>query len=92
MVDNSSNIYVTGYVQGGLLGETFYGNEDPFLVKYNSDGNNQWTRHLGSDGTDQGIGVTVDSSNNIYVTGNSNPYGNVDLSGEVQFEWSQTVD
>jgi len=37
-VDNSSNIYVTGYVQGGLDGSTFYGDEDPFLVKFNSDG------------------------------------------------------
>ena len=85
MVDNSSNIYVTGHVQGGLFGETFYGDSDPFLVKYNSDGNKQWTRQLGSDGQDEGWGVTVDSSNNIYMTGNSNPYGNVE-SHVVEFD------
>ena len=29
----------------------------------------QWTRQLGSSLSDGGTGVTVDSSNNIYVTG-----------------------
>ena len=40
-----------------------------FLVKYNSSGTKQWTIQLGSSSVDCGIGVTVDSSDNIYVTG-----------------------
>ena len=37
-VDNSSNIYVTGYSKGGLDGNTNSGYEDIFLMKFNSDG------------------------------------------------------
>ena len=37
-VDNSSNIYITGYTSGGLDGNTNLGDTDVFLVKYNSDG------------------------------------------------------
>jgi uncharacterized delta-60 repeat protein len=70
-VDNSSNIYVTGSTSGGLYENTNSGGYDVFLEKYNSDGNRQWTRQLGSSSTDQGTGVTVDSYNNIYVTGNT---------------------
>jgi len=36
--DSSDNIYVTGYTGGGLDGNTSSGQEDIFLVKYNSSG------------------------------------------------------
>ena len=35
-----------------------------------------WTKQLGTSSTDQGFGVTVDSSDNIYVTGET--YGGLD--------------
>ena len=38
-------------------------------VKYNSSGTKQWTKQLGTSSWDEGYGVTVDSSDNIYVTG-----------------------
>jgi uncharacterized delta-60 repeat protein len=68
-VDSSDNIYVTGYTRGGLDGNTYSGDNDTFLVKYNSSGVKQWTQQLGSSSKDFGHGVTVDSSDNIYVTG-----------------------
>jgi len=68
-VDSSDNIYVTGYTEGGLDGNTSSGGRDMFLVKYNSSGTKQWTKQLGTSSTDIGYGVTVDSSDNIYVTG-----------------------
>jgi uncharacterized delta-60 repeat protein len=68
-VDSSDNLYVTGYTSGGLDGNTSSGDKDLFLVKYNSSGTKQWTKQLGTSSTDRGFGVTVDSSNNIYVTG-----------------------
>ena len=70
--DSSGNIYVTGYTLGGLDGNTNSGSYDMFLVKYNSSGTKQWTKQLGSSGCDGGIGVTTDSSGNIYVTGYTN--------------------
>jgi hypothetical protein len=74
--DSSNNIYVTGQTYGGLDGNTSSGNLDIFLVKYNSSGTKQWTQQLGTSSNDWGFGVTVDSSNNIYVTGGT--YGGLD--------------
>jgi hypothetical protein len=68
-VDSSNNIYVTGRTIGGLDGNTNSGSLDLFLVKYNSSGTKQWTQQLGTSSHDDGYGVTVDSSDNIYVTG-----------------------
>jgi hypothetical protein len=68
-VDSSDNIYVTGYTSGGLDGNTNSGSADLFLVKYNSSGTKQWTKQLGTSSGESGVGVTVDSSDNIYVTG-----------------------
>jgi len=75
-VDSSDNIYVTGYTGGGLDGNTSSGSDDLFLVKYNSSGVKQWTQQLGTSSWDSGRGLTVDSSNNIYVTGST--YGGLD--------------
>jgi hypothetical protein len=85
-VDSSDNIYVTGWTRGKL--DTYSGGADTFLVKYNSSGTKQWTRQFGAPNFlekskyssssqmttsgDKGIGVAVDSSGNIYVTGNTN--------------------
>ena len=74
-VDSSDNIYVIGNTSGGLDNHTNSGGTsngdkwDFFLVKYNSSGTKQWTQQLGTSSDDSGKGVTVDSSNNIYVTG-----------------------
>jgi len=67
--DSSGNIYVTGFTYGDLDGNTSSGNQDIFLVKYNSSGTKQWTKQLGTSSLDRGFGVTTDSSGNIYVTG-----------------------
>ncbi|MBC8257552.1 MAG: SBBP repeat-containing protein [SAR324 cluster bacterium] len=67
--DSSGNIYVTGFTSGGLHGNTNSGSSDIFLVKYNSSGMRQWTKQLGTSSSDSGLGVTTDSSGNIYVTG-----------------------
>ena len=68
-VDSKDNIYVTGYTEGGLDGNTNSGERDIFLVKYNSSGTKQWTQQLGTPTFEEGYGVVVDSSDNIYVTG-----------------------
>jgi len=67
--DSSDNIYVTGFTSGDLDGNTSSGGQDIFLVKYNSSGTKQWTKQLGTNNSDEGYGVTTDSSDNIYVTG-----------------------
>ena len=68
-IDSLGNIYITGVTEGGLDGNTSNGEGDIFLLKYDSNGNKQWTRQLGTSLYDVGRGMTVDSSNNVYVTG-----------------------
>jgi hypothetical protein len=68
-VDGGGNIYVTGATRGGLDGNTNAGDVDLILVKYDSDGNKQWTRQLGTASGEMGAGVATDGGSNIYVTG-----------------------
>ena len=79
-IDSSDNIYLTGRTIGGLDGNANFGDNDTFLVKYNSSGNKQWTRQFGTSSSDVtsdgGKGINVDSSGNVYVTGHT--YGGLD--------------
>jgi uncharacterized delta-60 repeat protein len=68
-VDSSDNVYVTGFTSNDLDGNTNSGVSDIFLAKYYDNGTKQWTKLLGSTDSDIGYGVTVDSSDNVYVTG-----------------------
>ena len=72
--DSSGNVYVTGFTDGGLDGNTnasgtgeFF--NDSFVVKYNSSGTKQWTKQFGAKSVDRAHGIATDSSGNVYVTG-----------------------
>jgi uncharacterized delta-60 repeat protein len=64
-VDNSGNVYVTGYAVG--TSTTW----DYTTIKYSSDGVQQWVRFYNGpgNGTDVGMKVKTDISGNVYVTG-----------------------
>ena len=57
--DSSGNVYITGQTDGNLDGETNLGKRDAFVVKYNSDGEKQWTKLLGTGNPDEGRGITT---------------------------------
>jgi len=67
--DSSGNVYVAGYTNGGLDGNSNAGGYDLFIVKYNSSGTKLWTKQLGSSKDDYAEGVATDSSGNVYVAG-----------------------
>ncbi len=67
--DSSGNIYITGFSDGDLDGNTNSGYYDIFLTKFNSNGTKLWTKEYGSRNHDKGNSVTTDSSGNIYITG-----------------------
>ena len=67
--DIGGNVYVTGHTNGSLDGNTNAGSSDLFVVKYDSGGIKQWTQQLGSAEEDFGIGITLDSSGDVYATG-----------------------
>jgi hypothetical protein len=66
--DSSGNVYVTGYTAGALDGSNA-GSHDVVVVKYDNDGNEQWTKQLGTSSHDGATGIATDSSGNVYVTG-----------------------
>ena len=67
-VDVDGNVYVAGGVAGTFAGQTSAGNYDVFVRKYDSAGNEIWTRQFGSSGFDYGLGLSVDATG-VYVAG-----------------------
>ena len=63
-LDNSGNIYITGSTYSFGVG---YG--DVFIAKYNNSGTLLWDTTWGGGSVDQGHGIALDSSSNIYITG-----------------------
>ena len=66
------SIYITGYTEGGLDGNTNLGGKDIFVVRYDSDGNKQWTQQFGTSSDDEADGITSPQGYWIYVTGSTN--------------------
>ena len=69
--DSTGNVYVTGYTEGSLDGNTNAGSADIFVVKYDSAGVRKWTKQLGTSSLDEATGIATDSSGNVYVTGST---------------------
>lgn len=69
-IDAADNVYVAGYTRVYLMGETRTGLQDMQLTKYDTNGNRQWTRLLGTSGKlTFGRAVAHDASGNVYVAG-----------------------
>ncbi|MHB8456028.1 MAG: SBBP repeat-containing protein, partial [Acidiferrobacterales bacterium] len=89
--DSSGNVYVAGFTEGGLDGNTLTGTEDFFLTKYNAAGNKVYTKQLGVPGVaTYGNSVATDSHDNVYVAGSTE--GGLDgntLTGATDFFLTQ---
>lgn len=72
-IDADENIYFTGYFNDTASFEntsiTSAGDVDIYIAKYNSSGVVQWVQKYGGVYGDEGLGITVDNANNIYMTG-----------------------
>ncbi len=75
-IDNSGNVYITGFTSNDLDGNKNSGRLDIFLTKFSTDGKKIWTKQYGTRDTDKGNSVAIDSSGNIYITGYTT--GNLD--------------
>lgn len=76
VTDSQDNIYVTGYTTSydfpGLAAhdDSFNGGErDAFITKFSPSGAIIWSTFLGGAQTDEAYGITIDSQDNILVTG-----------------------
>ena len=68
--DNSGNIYCTGSTNSYGLGSN-----DVCILKYDSNGTLLLSNTWGSSGDDQGYGITLDNSRDLYCTGYTRSYG-----------------
>ncbi|OFX41281.1 MAG: hypothetical protein A2X08_01710 [Bacteroidetes bacterium GWA2_32_17] len=76
-VDALDNVYTTGYFNltadfdpgSGTSNLTSKGNSDVFLSKLNSSGNFVFVSQFGGTSGDRGLSITLNLSNNIFMTG-----------------------
>ncbi len=76
-VDAPGNAYVTGSFSvvadfdpgAGIVNLTSSGSTDIFIARYDAAGNYIYAKALGGTGADNGYGIRVDGSGNVYVTG-----------------------
>jgi hypothetical protein len=73
-IDSNNNVYLTGFTYGNLA-ETNAGSSDSWLIKYDSNGNQIWTKQFGSSSPDYCNEIAIDNNNNVYLTGIT--YGNL---------------
>jgi hypothetical protein len=74
-VDSAHNVYVSGYTDGGLDGNTLTGTEDLFVTTYDAAGTKIRTRQFGASETyayATPAGIALDSNRNLYVAGTTN--------------------
>jgi hypothetical protein len=80
-LDSIGNIYITGAFRGNAyfnpdnpteIYNNYSGNSnlaDIFITKFNYNGTYAWTKTIGGNNDDLARKITVDSDNNIYITG-----------------------
>jgi Domain of unknown function (DUF4347)/Beta-propeller repeat len=84
-IDSSGNVYTAGYFSGmvdfnpggNVISMTSEGYTDIFIIKLDNSGNFVWVKRTGGIGYDGAVGISIDSSANIYTTGQF--FGTVDF-------------
>ena len=66
--DTDGNVYVAGFTEGNLIGNQ-KGLGDAFIRKFSPTGKVKWTKQFGTENSDSILGITTDSSKNVYVAG-----------------------
>ena len=74
---NGGSIYLTGYFEGtmdfdpgaGNVNLVSAGGLDMFIAKYDGSGGFLWAKGIGGNSTDLGYKISIDSSDNAYITG-----------------------
>lgn len=88
-IDNTGNIYITGFFYGTVNFDRGYGtntltstsnntNEDIFISKFDSNGLLIWAKQMGGNMDDYGSRITLDNLGNIYAIGNFYNSGDFD--------------
>jgi len=68
-VDGKGNIFVAGWTEGALRGQTNAGGDDAFVREFSASGAELWTSEFGTPESELVTGVAADGSGNIFVSG-----------------------
>lgn len=71
VLDLAGNAYITGTTNGSFNQNATIGYEDLFIVKYNTSGNNVWSRQYGTSYVDHSTTIALDTTGNIYIGGDT---------------------
>ena len=71
VVDANGNVYVLGNATGNFGSQLNQGTQDVYLTKYDSVGNQLWTKLLGSSDTASGYGLAVNPTGGVVVAGST---------------------
>ena len=95
--DGNGNVFVTGNTNSttgiatsGAYQETYAGGSggsyeaDAFIAKFNTDGNYQWGTYYGGSKCDVGLGISCDTTGNVFVTGYTASENGIVTSGAHQ--------
>lgn len=70
-IDNNNKLFIIGETEGNLGGEN-QGNSDPFLTRYDNQGNREFAIQFGTAEQDTGRGLAIDNANNtVFLTGST---------------------
>ncbi|MGK5093171.1 SBBP repeat-containing protein [Deltaproteobacteria bacterium TL4] len=70
-MDHSGNLILVGTTLGSMDGQTYQGQKDAFVMKFDLQGKWQWTRQLGTDKDEFGSGIAVDAKDQLYMVGST---------------------
>lgn len=80
--DSKGNIYLAGHAASGsaiattgVYQPTVAGNEDAFIVKFDSNGVRQWGSYFGDADQDRAKSCSADANGNVYLTGIITSFG-----------------
>ncbi|MEZ5018359.1 MAG: SBBP repeat-containing protein [Flavipsychrobacter sp.] len=86
--DNAGNVFVAGEMRSGGKATTgahqtaIGGNNDAYLIKFNSSGVEQWATYYGGSGSDSPQGLSLDYSGSyIFMSGSTNSQSGIVTSG-----------
>ncbi len=71
VVDSQGNVYVLGNATGNFGSQLNQGTQDVYLSKYDSAGNLQWAKLLGSAGSASGYSMALNPQGGVVIAGSS---------------------
>ena len=70
-VDANGDVYVIGNATGDFTNQVNQGSQDVYLSKYDSAGQLQWSKLLGSAGSASGYAIAADPNGGVVITGST---------------------